>query len=103
MEQIIADDLRKDSISRFKLLRFFSWSLILTGLITSGYLFYRHNVLTAIIESEKIDVCSALFGKGCDNALKSSASSLWGLSLAGWGIIYYITLSLLLILHQFLN
>ena len=78
----------------FKLLIYF---LITLGLLISSYLLYRHKA------SGKIDVCSAIFGKGCDSALNSSVGTQFGLPLAGWGIIFYCLMILLLVLPSFLG
>ncbi|MCZ6672063.1 MAG: thioredoxin domain-containing protein [Verrucomicrobia bacterium] len=80
-------------------------SLILvgSGLIISVYLLWGHIVLTGTWPNLGVDVCSALFGVGCDAALRSPASSQFGLPLAGWGLIYYGTLATLLFLARFLG
>src|SRR5215211_5931838 len=70
--------------------------LSLLGLIISTYLLYRHHVVAAN-QTGKVDVCSAVFGRGCDSALKSPVSSLLGLPLAGWGMLYFSSLLLLFI------
>ncbi|MEO7294070.1 MAG: thioredoxin domain-containing protein [Ginsengibacter sp.] len=73
--------------------------LIILGIITSGYLLYRHTVLTNY-NIGKIDVCSAVFGKGCDNALISSVAYQVGLPLAAWGIIYFAILASIILLPK---
>ena len=80
-------------------------SLILAslGLVISGYLTWRHVVLTGHLSGGGADVCSALFGIGCDAALSSAASFQFGLPLAGWGLIYYVTLVAFLLLARFLG
>jgi protein-disulfide isomerase/uncharacterized membrane protein len=70
------------------------------GLIISAYLLYRHNLLTGSSTSGKIDFCSTVFGKGCDGALTSDISSILGLPLASWGIMYYLTLLVFLFLSK---
>ena len=46
----------------------------------------------------EVDICSALFGTGCDETLQSRTAVQLGLPLAGWGLIYYGTLASLLLL-----
>jgi protein-disulfide isomerase/uncharacterized membrane protein len=72
--------------------------LIGLGLIISCYLLYRHLILAGTPGASQPDVCSAVFGKGCDNALDSSTAYQLGIPLAGWGIIYYAVLLMLLLL-----
>lgn len=80
-------------------------SLILVGLglVISVYLLWGHIVLTGTWPNGGADVCSALFGVGCDAALRSPASFQFGLPLAGWGLVYYGTLATLLFLARFLG
>ena len=85
---------RNKKVKFFKLLLYF---LIIIGLLISGYLLYRHN------NSGKIDVCSAIFGRGCDSALNSSVGTQLGLPLAAWGILFYSLMILLLGLPSFLG
>ena len=82
--------------NKTKLFKFLIY-LITLGLLISSYLLYRHKA------SGKIDVCSAIFGKGCDSALNSSVGTQLGLPLAGWGIIFYSLMGLLLVLPAFLG
>lgn len=69
--------------------------LLLTAISSSSYLFYKH------IHTTGPDACSTIFGKGCDTALNSRFSELWGLSMGGWGIIYYLAIFLLLAMPYF--
>ena len=80
-------------------------SLILTGLglAISIYLVWRHTVLIGDWPGGRSDVCTALFGMGCDAALRSPASFQFGLPLAGWGLIYYATLVTFRLLARFLG
>jgi len=73
--------------------------LLLSGLLIAVYLFYHY--LKIADGAKNADVCSAVFGKGCDTALQSSFSSQLGLPLAAWGIIYYCTIFLFLIIPSF--
>jgi protein-disulfide isomerase/uncharacterized membrane protein len=65
------------------------------GMIVSGYLLVRS---LALVEGAAggADVCSALFGKGCDATLKDPFSKQLGIPLAGWGVLYFVSLLLLL-------
>ena len=80
-------------------------SLILVGLglAISVYLLWRHVVLTGGWAGGGTDVCSVVFGMGCDAALRSPASFQFGLPLAGWGLVYYATLAVFLLLARFLG
>lgn len=68
--------------------------LVLAGLFISGYLFNHYLGMTGI-QNQSNDVCSTVFGKTCDNALSSSYSTVLGLPLAAWGLIYYASLLML--------
>ncbi|WP_426671115.1 vitamin K epoxide reductase family protein [Mucilaginibacter sp. McL0603] len=94
MEKKTASGSSDGNQQRIGFLKFSSLALIIAGTIISGYLFYRHNIITGVEAAAKPDVCSSIFGKGCDNALKSSVSYILGLPLAAWGIIYYLTLAI---------
>ena len=74
--------------------------LILIGLALtiSGYLLFRHFALADLSAQMGTDFCSTLFGRGCDDALRSPSAIQFGLPLAGWGLVYYGTLVLLLLL-----
>jgi protein-disulfide isomerase/uncharacterized membrane protein len=74
-----------------------------TGLFISGYLFYTHHISGNTNTGGQIDFCYTAFGKGCNEALNSPLSNLFGLSLAGWGIMYFLTLYLLLILPRLID
>lgn len=78
-------------------MRLFSLTLIGLALAASAYLLTRH---VALMETgtQGVDLCSALFGSGCDAALRNPVSEQFGLPLAGWGIVYYGTLGTLLLL-----
>ena len=70
--------------------------LILIGLALSAYLTGRSAMLAG--RSESVDVCSTVFGIGCDETLQSPLARQLGVSLAGWGIVYFATLLILLVL-----
>jgi protein-disulfide isomerase/uncharacterized membrane protein len=82
----------------YKLSRVFCVISILLGLLVSAYLLKRYTNISAENSSGKIDVCSTLFGKGCDSALTSQMSTQFGLPLSAWGIIFYAALILFLIM-----
>jgi uncharacterized membrane protein len=73
-------------------------TLIMLGLMVSGYLLWRHFMLAGPSAHSGSDFCSALFGTGCDDALRSPLAVQLGLPLAGWGLVYYGTLACLLVL-----
>ncbi|MHC4167132.1 MAG: DsbA family protein [Planctomycetota bacterium] len=72
--------------------------LISLGLTVSGYLLLRHFALAELSAQTGTDFCSALFGAGCDDTLRSPLAVQFGLPLAGWGMVYYCTLASLLLL-----
>ncbi len=79
-------------------MKFFCLTLIGLGLMVSGYLLWRHFVIADLSAQPGADFCSALFGTGCDDALRSPMAVQLGLPLAGWGLVYYGTLASLLLL-----
>lgn len=72
--------------------------LVAAGAAICGYLLFRHVELVGESQSAGVDVCTALFGGGCDAALESSFSTQLGLPLAGWGLVFYGTLTALILL-----
>lgn len=77
--------------------------LILLALAISVYLLRLHHLLAAKQSTAGMDVCSAVFGASCENALTSPAAVQFGLPLAGWGVIYFAILLSLLLLGNFLK
>ncbi|NNF05528.1 MAG: thioredoxin domain-containing protein [Candidatus Eisenbacteria bacterium] len=77
--------------------------LIGAGLIASGYLLYRTFTLLGEWAPDRIDICSAVFGTGCDATLLSPSSWQLGVPLAGWGLVYFGALAMLLILGRSLG
>jgi protein-disulfide isomerase/uncharacterized membrane protein len=80
-----------------------STGLIILGLILSAYLLYRYQMLVGSKSKNTVDFCSAVFGHGCDSALKSKVSSQLGLPLAAWSFIYYAIIGLLLTLSWYVG
>jgi uncharacterized membrane protein len=72
--------------------------LIATGLALSVSLLWRGFVLVSEKGVSGEDVCSTMFGTSCDATLLNPLSHQLGLPLAGWGIVYFATLSALLLL-----
>ena len=83
--------------------RLISSALITLGLIVSGYLMYRAFSLLTGGAADGFDLCSAVFGTGCDQTLLSTTSWQLGIPLAGWGVIYYAVIALLLVLARVLG
>jgi len=79
------------------------WILVSLGLILSGYLLYRGLALMADSIPGTVDLCSVVLGSGCDESLLSDSSIVLGIPLAGWGIVYYLTLTILLVLGKILR
>lgn len=80
------------------LVRWMCLILIGLGLTVSGYLLFRHFALADLSAQTGTDFCSALFGRGCDDALRSPLAVQLGIPLAGWGLVYYTTQVSLLLL-----
>lgn len=80
------------------LMRLICLILIGLGLTISGYLLLRHFALADLSVQSGTDFCSALFGRGCDDALRSPLAVQLGIPLAGWGLVYYGTIISLLLL-----
>src|SRR6187549_2766408 len=75
-----------------------SFTLIAIGLAISMYHLWRLVVLAGQWSGRGIDVCLAVLGVSCDAMLASPASVQFGLPIAGWGLIYYATLGVFLLL-----
>ena len=70
--------------------------LLALGVSVAGYLLYRQ--FSLIGGAAAPDICAAVFGTGCDAVLLSAGSTQLGLPLAGWGVIYYLTVGAFLLL-----
>ena len=79
-------------------MRSIALTLIGLALAASAYLLYRHFALSDLSAQSGPDFCSAVFGTGCDEALRSPLAVQLGIPLAGWGLVYYGTLASLLLL-----
>jgi len=75
-----------------------SFTLIAIGLAISIYHLWRLVVLSGRWSGRGTDVCLAVLGGSCDAMLTSPASVQFGLPIAGWGLIYYATLAVFLLL-----
>jgi len=81
-------------------MRYVGAALIALGLALSGYLLMRHVALAAGPAGEYSDLCRAVFGTGCDAALKGPLAVQLGIPLSGWGMVYYGSLACLLVLGR---
>lgn len=72
---------------------------IAAGIIVSVYLYVRGNKLaaTSVMDAAGSDVCSTVFNTSCDGTLQSAYSNMLGLSVAGWGVVYFAGLGALLL------
>lgn len=77
--------------------------LIALGLIVSGYLLARTFTLMEGQAPGAVDMCSKVFGTGCDKTLLSQTSWKLGLPLAGWGIVYFTALACLIVMAWLLG
>ena len=91
----------KNTAVRVNRLRIAGLVLLLAGLVLSGYLLSRS--LALIEGASGDDVCSIVFGKGCDSTLTDPLSKQLGVPLAGWGVIYFGSLLLFFLLGRFLD
>jgi predicted DsbA family dithiol-disulfide isomerase/uncharacterized membrane protein len=86
---------------KIKIFLLFSFVIIVGGIATSAYLLSLHFSL-ANEPAEASHLCSTIFHKSCDAALMSKFSSLWGIPMGGWGLIYLTIISLFLIMAQWM-
>jgi protein-disulfide isomerase/uncharacterized membrane protein len=70
-------------------------ALVVAGLAVSVYLMFRQ-AQVASGGAGPLDLCGEMLGGGCDDALRSPLSTQLGISLSGWGLLYYGTLLCLL-------
>lgn len=77
-------------------LKILSVSLLGFGAIVSGYLLMRYFILIGGQIPDAIDVCRTVLGSSCDETLKSPLSIQLGIPLAGWGLVYYGVMIVLL-------
>lgn len=75
------------------------------GLLVSLYLYVRGNKLakTGVMDAAGSDVCSTVFQTSCDGTLQSEYSNLLGLSLGGWGVVYFAGIGALLLAGSMLR
>ncbi|MCA9192827.1 MAG: thioredoxin domain-containing protein [Planctomycetales bacterium] len=74
----------------------YCYALTASGMVLSAYLLWRMLAQISGVPLS-LDLCSAIFGTGCDHA-SSTRSLLLGVPLAGWGLSYFSTLAALLLL-----
>src|SRR5690554_3114423 len=81
-------------------------ALVAVGLAVSLYLYVRGNKLASvenIAGAAGSDVCSAVFQTSCDGTLQSAYSHILGLSVAGWGVVYFAAIGALLVAGSMLR
>src|SRR5207244_1992078 len=78
--------------------RMLSFALVGVGWLASGYLLLRAFELGRGAPIARVDLCSMVFGVGCDARLLGPMSSQLGVPLAGWGFVYFPLLGFLLAL-----
>ena len=78
---------------------YLSYIIIAIGLLVSGYLLLNHYAINNGKPLES-NLCTAIFGKGCDAAALSDASQFLKIPVAGWGIIYLVIIGLYLLMSQ---
>jgi len=73
------------------------------GMILAGYLFARSLALLASPRPRMIDLCSLLLSASCDPALTDPRFWILGVPVAGWALVGFAMLTLLLLLARFLD
>lgn len=84
-------------VSRHRMLFVSMGFLVTAGMLISAYLLYLH--ISARLGMPGGGLCSVL-GGGCSEAIRSSWSSLLGIPLAAWGLIFYIVLLTHVVVHR---
>jgi protein-disulfide isomerase len=70
------------------------------GWFLSAYLLLRELALRHGLLSGALDSSANRFCSGCDETLAGLSSSLFGVPLAGWGLVYFAVVGLLLVLEN---
>jgi len=65
--------------------------LSISATLLSGYLWYQE-----LLHTNTVCLVS---GAGCNSILQSPYAKLWGFPVAGWGVFYYLFLSLIIALR----
>lgn len=78
-----------------------TFALVVAGLAVSLYLYARSNKLST--GGAGSDMCSAVFQTSCDGTLQSDYSHVLGLSVAGWGVVYFAAIGALLLAGSMLR
>ena len=73
-----------------------SITLLVLGAICSAYLLVRYFGVLYESGLSTIDVCKVVLGSDCDATLIDPASIEYGIPLAGWGLVFYAVLAVLL-------
>jgi protein-disulfide isomerase/uncharacterized membrane protein len=80
---------------------YIAYAIIFIGLIVSTYLLLHHFSLMAG-KPFTTDLCSVIFGKGCNNAAMSSLSTFLHIPVGGWGMIYLVMVGCFILFSQVL-
>jgi protein-disulfide isomerase/uncharacterized membrane protein len=73
------------------------------GLAISSYLLFRYFALHANPAIKGTGFCSAVLKMDCDSSLLGNMSRQFGVPVAGWGVVYFVSLASLLILGHILG
>jgi uncharacterized membrane protein len=84
-------------VGRLCIVKVLLCALICLGLLACADLTSRYIQLATDANQPGKDLCSAVFGTGCDETLRSPLARQLGLPVAGWGIVYYAVLASLLL------
>lgn len=84
--------------SKYRLLwTVIAFALIMLGVVCSAYLLMRHLSL-ASGSPDAFDICGALLGRNCHDAIQSDIAVQLGIPLGGWGLVHFAVVSVLLLL-----
>jgi protein-disulfide isomerase len=73
-----------------------AFGLVAFGTVCSGYLLSRHFSLVSG-KPDRLDACQAIFSANCDAAIRSDMAVQLGIPLAGWGLVQFIVVAVLLL------
>ncbi len=79
-----------------------AFALTICGAVSSAYLLMRHFALVSG-QPERFDLCKAIYGGNCDEAIRSGMGDQLGIPLAGWGLVHFIVVAVMLLLANFLG
>ncbi len=73
-----------------------TWALVALGTGLCLLLVLRTMALASGVETTSFDLCSVALSSSCDATLGRQDAAILGIPWAGWGLVYYVTLLVLL-------